>query len=152
MISAPAQAEYRFDFEHWYGQSFDTDDGRFGSCIASLHNPSDQLLLIKLDRDFDLSVGVSDDGWNAKLVDTVPVNAWLDHSLFYRGPAIAISKDVYYMQLTQTDRTLKLMRSAQKMLIQIRKKSVLFKLKGIAPTLNSLIACVKHGLNEHSTA
>jgi len=152
IVSAPAQAEYQFDFEHWYGQSFNTDDGRFGSCIASLHNSNDQLLLIKLDRDFDPSIGVSDDDWDANLGDTVPVDAWLDHSLFYSGPAVAISKDVYYVQLTQTDRRLNLMRGAQKMLVQIRKQSVLFKLEGIIPTLNSLIACVNHGLEEHSTA
>ena len=152
MISAPALADYRFDSEHWYGQSFDTDDGRFGSCIASLHNPSDQFLLIKLDRDFDLSIGVSDDDWAANLGDTVPVDAWLDHSLFYSGPAVAISKDLYYMQLTQTDRSLNLMRGAQKMLVQIRQQSVLFKLKGINPALNSLVACVNHGLDEHSAA
>ena len=152
MISAPVLADYRFDSEHWYGQSFDTDDGRFGSCIASLHNPSDQFLLIKLDRDFDLSIGVSDDDWAANLGDTVPVDAWLDHSLFYSGPAVAISKDLYYMQLTQTDRSLNLMRGAQKMLVQIRQQSVLFKLKGINPALNSLVACVNHGLDEHSAA
>jgi hypothetical protein len=151
-ISTPAHSEYRFEFEHWYGQSFSTDDGNFNSCIASLHNSNDQLLLIKLDRDFDLSIGVSDYGWEAKLGDTVPVKAWLDHRILYNGTAIAISKDVYYMQLTQLDRSLRQMRAAKKLLIQIRKQSVLFNLKGMTQTLNSLNACVKHELYEHSKA
>ena len=151
-VSTPAHSEYKFEFEHWYGQSFDTDDGHFSSCIASLHNSSDQMLFVKLDRDLDLSVGVSDLGWNAKIGHTVPVQAWLDHGLLYSGPSVAISKDVYYLQLTKTDRGQERMRGAQKLLIQIRKQPVLFKLKGVIQTLNSLNACVKHGLDEHSKA
>ena len=151
-VSTPAHSEYQFEFEHWYGQSFDTDDGRFSSCIASLHNSSDQLLFVKLDRDLNLSLGVSDVSWNANVGHMVPVAAWLDHSLFYDGPSVAISKDVYYLQLTQKNRGLELIRGAQKLLIQIREQPVLFKLKGIIQTLKSLDACVKHGLDEHSKA
>ncbi len=151
ILSTPIQAEYRFEFGHWFGQSHNSDEGHFDSCFASLHNLDDQWLFVRLSRDFDLSIGVYDGDWTAKLGNTVPIEAWLDHNFLYGGLAVAISKNVYYLQLSHTHRSLYLMRGAQKLLIQIRDQSILFELKGVSPALDSLVACVKHGRGEHST-
>ena len=151
VLSTPVQAEYRFEFGHWLGQSHNSDEGHFDSCFASLHNLDDQWLFVRLGKDFDLSIGVYDGDWTAKQGKTVPIEAWLDHSFLYGGLAVAISRNAYYMQLSHTDRSLNLMRGAQKMLIQIRDQSALFELNGVGPALNSLVACVKHGRDEHST-
>lgn len=149
--STLAASEFRFEFEHWYGQSLYSENGRFESCTASLHNFNDQLLLVRFDRDFELSLGVFDDQWTTSLGDTTSATVWLDHNFFYAGHALAIPKDGYFIQLAQPHWRLNLMRNSQQMLIQIQNQSVLFELEGVDSALNSLIACVNHGRDQHST-
>ena len=151
VVSTPTQAEYQFEFGHWYGQSLNSHDGGFESCTASLHNHDDQMLLVRFDRDFEISIGVFDDDWSTKLGDTAPIVVWLDHIILYGGLALAIPKDGYYVQLNQRDWSFNLMQNAQKMLFKIEDQSILFELEGVSSALSSLVACVNHERDEHST-
>ncbi len=150
MLSTSVQAEYRFGFDHWYGQSFDSKDGNFSNCVVSILNEDENVLLIKLDRAFNLSIGVYNIEWNLNKGETIPAEIWFDHNLLYKELIVSISKDFYFLNLVQATRSMNMMHGAKMALVQIGNQTILFKLKGITRALNSLVACVKHGRDEHS--
>ncbi len=150
MLSTSVKAEYRFGFDHWRGQSFDSKDGNFSNCVVSLPNEDRNVLLIKLDRAFNLSVGAHNFAWNLKKGEITSAEIWFDHNLLYKEFVTSISKDFYFLNLVQATRSMNKMHGAKMALVQIGNQTILFKLKGITQALNSLVACVKHGRDEHS--
>lgn len=151
-FSSYVYADARFDSEHWAGQFYESEDGRLDICVLSLHNSLDQLLLIRLDKHQILSVGVSDQSWRATTGETVRATLFIDHSRFYRGPAEAMSEDVFVMQLPQLDQALDDLSRADDVLINIKKMVLNFNLKGVGNALDWLVECVRHGADAHRTS
>lgn len=146
-----ASADYLYESEHWYGRSYESDNGQFDICVTSLHNDQEQYLFIRMDRNHRLSVGVGDASWTAKVGEIVQASLHLDHISLFTGSASAVGKDLFAMDLPNANQTLADMSVAKIMLLKIGAHSAMFRLEGIEGALDALFDCVDHGVSAHAT-
>lgn len=145
----PVSADYLYESEHWYGRSYESENGQFDICVTSLHNDQGQYLFLRMDRNHRLSIGVSDPGWTTKAGKVAQASVHLDHISFFTGTASAVSKDLFAMDLPNANHTLADMSAAKLMLVKIDAYSATFRLEGIEGALDALFDCVDHGVNAH---
>ena len=57
IASSGFAAEFDFEIGHWVGKSEWSSGGHFESCMVSEHNDKDEILVLRLDRKRDLTIG-----------------------------------------------------------------------------------------------
>ncbi len=145
LLSIPANADFNYEKDHWYGQSYAGLRGEFSHCVMSLHNKEKQILLIKLGADDQLALGISDLSWNLNDREVAETEVIFDHQRLFRGRSRAISKDVFYLSLSRTTESLQKMRLAKAALFQLKGKSIFFDLEGVQAAVGALVTCVRQG-------
>ena len=150
--AASAHSRHEFEIGHWYGKSYHSGEGEFRNCVVSLHDDGGNLLLVKIDKDLDLSLGVSRREWKLNAGDVAQADVLFDHHQLYKGAAIAVFRDLYLMNLPGRTGAIEVMRRAAFASVRIGDQTIVFALPKVDEALRELAICVEHGRNTRTKA
>ena len=92
-------AEFDFEVGHWVGKSEWSSGGHFESCMVSEHNDKNEILIIRLDRKRELTIGLFEMQWQATPQSPVDLVVIIDHIMVHSGKGWLQSKDALLIRL-----------------------------------------------------
>ena len=136
-----------FDFElgHWLGQS-DRSEGRTQTgCTLALHNETSAMLVFRLGRNGQLSLGLFGSGWKAQTGKTeqssTPLILLADHNLIRTAAAVPIGKDGLFLQIQNSALVLQQLRDSSMLSLSLGNQQLVFRLKGSRRAIQFLENC-----------
>jgi hypothetical protein len=142
-------AEFEFEFGHWVGKSEWSSGGHFESCMVSEHNDQNEIIVIRLDRKRELTVGLFEKTWDANAPAPLDLLVMIDHALIYAGNGWLHAKDSLLIRLESADKTLTRLSGGQLLQASANDQSMMFNLKDADKAIGFLRSCLKTGLRSH---
>jgi hypothetical protein len=123
--STPSYSDFLFKAPGWAGHPFYAKQGQFTSCIAATTDPNKYLILLKLQKDLKLSLGVGDFALSGH------------HGLLTRTYRIRLLGDPIALTVTED------------VVARLERAPRLVGILNIAAVLDELKVCVRHSLLDH---
>lgn len=111
-LSATEAGEFEFEQGHWVGKSEWSVLGKFESCLVSLHNDENVLLILRLDRNYSLTVAVFEKHWRNSSEPIADVTAQADHKILYSGIGLLIESNTLSFEIEKPTQSIHLLGSS----------------------------------------
>ncbi len=96
---ASTHSEFEFQVGHWVGNPQLSSSGEIKSCLLSKHNDFEELLIIRLDNENQLTLGVFEKEWSDEPPDSTNSIVMVDHQVLYFGNGIFHSNTALVVEL-----------------------------------------------------
>ena len=143
--TASSNGEFEFEQGHWVGKSEWSDLGKFESCMVSLHNDEDVLLILRLDRNYSLTVGVFEKHWRNSSEPITDVTAQTDHKILYSGIGLLIESNTLSFEIEKPTQSIQLLGSSQYLRVAIDDEETIFDLTDSDQAMSFLKECLENG-------
>lgn len=143
---AEVGSEFDFQFGHWVGQPEVSATGQFESCMISEHNDSDELLILRLDKDNELSVGVFEKNWQGKALTSIPSMVMVDHRILFFGMGLLYANDALTITLGKQAGSLESIAAGKLLNISATDQSAIFGLTDADKAVAYLQKCALKGV------
>ena len=139
-----AGTEFTFEFErgHWAGKAEVSEAGAVEACTLSLHNDQSEYLLLRLDQERSLLLGVSDKNWKATAPGVIRIIILVDHALVYSGQAILITDSFITLEVPRPMNALTHIAKGRALMILHNDDKTVFRLEFAATAIDFLIKCL----------
>ncbi len=141
-----AENEFEFEAGHWVGKSEWSADGEFDSCMVAEHNDNDEMLILRLDQNNILTLGIFQKIWKRKLYAGLSVIIVVDHHTPIIGMGILYSDDILMIYFRDKENALSEIGGGKMMLVSVGRQSVYFNLDFSDQAISYLRECVVRGL------
>ena len=144
-LSATEVGEFEFEQGHWVGKSEWSDLGKFESCMVSLHNDEDVLLILRLDRNYSLTVAVFEKHWRNSPEPIADVTAQADHKILYSGIGLLIESNILSFEIEKPTQSIQLLGSSEYLRVAIVDDETVFELTDSDRAMSFLKKCWENG-------
>ncbi len=133
--------EFEFESGHWVGKPQYSSNGQFDSCMVSEHNDQDNRLIIRLDGNNSLTLGVFGKDWGKSAPLRIQASALVDHQVLFKGTGLLHSDDSLGVLLSGTKKSLAMLARGKLLVVYALSRSIVFDLSGSEKAVNYLIRC-----------
>lgn len=134
--------EFEFQRGHWVGNPKLTSAGELESCMISTHNELDELLIIRLDQDEDLTLGVFEKWWPISAPATTGLVVLVDHRILLARSGFFPSSTEVVAEIDNAKSSLNIIGSGNILSVTAMEMSATFGLADAAEAIAYLQKCV----------
>lgn len=145
-VMAGGESEFEFSSDHWVGKSEESSTGKFESCMIAEHNSNGELLILRLDINDILTLGIFEKRWKGKLFIPIPVIVMVDHKIISFHKGMLFADDAMGFELENHSHDLRSIADGQLLSVTLLDENTVFDLTGSKAAVDYLRNCVGHGL------
>jgi hypothetical protein len=116
---------------------------------VSEHNDKDEILILRLDRQQDLTIGLFEKQWRTAPQGALQLVMLVDHTILHSGEGWLQAKDALLIRLVPTGASLSKFATGKFLQIAAADQSMVFNLKDSGKAVAFLKSCLRQGLRSH---
>ncbi|CTQ56136.1 hypothetical protein LP7551_04693 [Roseibium album] len=139
---AGSDAEFAFEHGHWVGNPKLSLAGEIESCMISTHNDLDELLILRLDTEEKLTLGVFEKRWPTNAPTSSKVLILIDHSVLFFGSGLFHSKTELVTVIDDSEHSLNFLGNGRLISVSALETSAVFELAGSTEAITYIKECI----------